>query len=104
MKTFLNDKDGFSLQDLEKITLNFLFALSVVVILYKFSRLGLSDIIMVQFSLGIGGLLVARKVGSYFKKDSYNQQNQLQPRPIQNEFEQEQAIQIKDNNINPNKY
>ena len=66
MKGFWSD--GISIQDMEKVTLNLLFSLSVLAILYKFITKDLSDVVMVQFSISIGGLLVARKFGSYFLK------------------------------------
>ena len=68
MKSFFTDSDGFSIQDLEKLTLNIVFALSVFAILYKFVSKDLSDMIIVQYSLGIGSLMVFRKLGSYYVK------------------------------------
>jgi len=66
MKGFWSD--GISIQDMEKVTLNLLFSLSVLAILYKFITKDLSDSVIVQFSVSIGGLMVARKFGSYYTK------------------------------------
>ena len=75
MKSFFTDSDGFSTQDMEKLTLNLLFSLSVLTVLYKFLTKDLSDVVIVQFSISIGGLMVARKFGSYYTKSKQTASN-----------------------------
>jgi len=72
MKTFFNDSDGFSLQDLEKILLCFLFLTVVIVILYMWIVKSTESALMNELSYSIGGFMIVRKGLSYFKSPSYN--------------------------------
>lgn len=72
MKTFFNDSDGFSLQDLEKILLCFLFLTVVVVILYMWVVKSTESALMNELAYAIGGFTILRKGLSYFKSPNYS--------------------------------
>lgn len=89
-RTFLNDEEGFTKEDFEKLITGLTFTLMVVVIGYKF----LFDEFVVPevltFTVGLGGLFVARKAFSYFKSDSYYEYNKNYSNEKQTEPKQEQ--------------
>jgi len=87
MKTFFNDSDGFSLQDLEKILLSFLFLTVVIIILYMWVFKSVESALINELSYSIGGFMIVRKGLSYFKSPSYNFQGDSSiPTEQQKEF------------------
>jgi hypothetical protein len=74
MKTFFNDSDGFSLQDLEKILLSFLLFTIIMTILYMWIFKSIESALINELAYAIGGLLIIRKGLSYFKSPNYNLQ------------------------------
>lgn len=70
MKTFLND-GKITKDDFEKFLTGGLFAITVLIVMWKYLVKDFVDPNIVYFSLGIGSLFVLRKTASYFKSDSY---------------------------------
>lgn len=78
MKNFLNDTDGLSIKDLEKIVTCFLFILGTLSILYMFVFRQFIDVNMNYFVLGLGTLFVLRKIMKYnleAKTIDYSEEN-----------------------------
>lgn len=65
MKTFLNDIDGLSIKDLEKIITCILFILGTLSILYMFIFKQYVDVNINYFVLGLGTLFLIRKIMKY---------------------------------------
>jgi len=79
MKGFWNDFGGLSIQDTEKIITGISFLATVFVLLYKYLTKDIIDPLIVQYSLGVGGLLVIRKGLSYWKPERYQQNQPFSP-------------------------
>lgn len=62
---FLKDKDGFSVRDLEKVITCVMFVIATLAVVFEFVFAGVVDSNMTIFSLGLGGLFVARKAFKY---------------------------------------
>jgi hypothetical protein len=78
LKTFLNDTDGLSIKDLEKIITCVLFVLGTIAVLYMFVFNQFVDVNMNYFVLGLGTLFVLRKIMKYnleAKTIDYSEEN-----------------------------
>ncbi len=72
-KTFLNDNDGFSEKDFEKLATGFLFILASLSVIYKYLTTNIVNTDMVYFTSILGSLFIVRKGISYLKPDRYYQ-------------------------------
>jgi hypothetical protein len=68
-------KDGFDLIDFEKVVLGFLLIVVVSIASVKYFLVGDVSENWVNVIMVIGGLFTVRKIFSYFKKESYYNQN-----------------------------
>lgn len=71
MKGFWNDSDGFNKGDFEKLVTGLLFIVTTIALVIRFLQDKPTDLVFVQFALGIGALFVVRKGLSYFKPEQY---------------------------------
>ncbi|QZY57174.1 hypothetical protein [Crassaminicella profunda] len=72
-KTFLNDTNGLTERDFEKVTTGVLFILTVLSVLYRYLRYAETNKDIIYLVSILGSLFVIRKGISYFKPDRYYQ-------------------------------